>query len=818
MISVIFTIIFILAAGASGYATYYFFEIKNNQILTYVCLSLFVAFLVVAFILAVNASVNRLKRDRRNLIHKLEKWRDISYHVNEAGDNVFNKLPIGILIYEFDHTCHITWVNKHTSVIFNGIHLPDLPVEDASVELYDNIINNKDSFIVNINSKAYDVVHDAQNKTIYLFEVTERETIKKRYNERITAVGVIEIDNLDESLKKFDLQEKATIRGKILSEISEYFTKYHCHLESAFDDKMVIVMDKKSLLDMRAEDFSFLKRIREIASENKLKSSVSMGIACYDNDYDELGAIAQNALELAIKRGGDQIVINVEGEKIQYVGGNTNSVEKNTLVEARMQTTSLKEAVEGSDKVFVMCHNFADCDAIGSMIGAYYMAKSSIADVKMVFNPEKADVTVKKIFNELKETPIYSDFITLDVALEAITPTSLLIVTDTQSPKLVMFKELLEKAQRLSVIDHHRAGDDGYSNYLTYYVETSASSTVELVSEMLPFYDAKIKLSNLEASIMLAGIVVDTNNFTMRAGARTFEAAATLREMGADMIYVRKILQEPLTSERIIAEAVSKATVYGEIFGIVCLDEEMTIPDRTTLAKISDKLLTIEGVDASFTIGRINSELVGISARSLGNAINVQLIMEQMGGGGHFNSAASQVKGSTILEVKDKLEELLRIQYVEGGTGEMKVILTQDVKGKGKKNDIIDVANGYANYLINNKLALPANQENIDKVEQEIETDRIATERKRAVLKKFAEDIEGRLITIQLKVGANGKTFGSITSKQVSEELHTQTGILIDKKKIELPGDINSIGIFTAVVKLDVDIVAHFEIKVEEKK
>mgnify|MGYP002623935463 CR=1 FL=1 len=631
--------------------------------------------------------------------------------------------------------------------------------------------------------------------------------------------SIDEIDNLEESLKRYDMQEKNNLRGEILGEISDWISTYNCYLQSSSEDRMIILFDKDALNKMITDKFSVLSKVRDISQKNRLKTSVSMGIACYDIEYDELGSIAQNALELAERRGGDQVVVNLQGEKIQFFGGNTNSLEKNTLIEARMQAISIKDAVEGSSNVLIMCHNFADCDAIGSMLATYHMVSRSERDVKMVFDPKKGDVTVKKIYEILKQYPeIMKGFVSLEEALVLLEPTTLLIITDTQSPNLVMFRELYDKASRLSIIDHHRAGDEGYSNYLTYYVESSASSAVELVSEMFMFYDPSISFTPVEASVMLAGIIVDTNNFTMRSGTRTFEAAATLKSMGADMTFVRKLLQESLESEKVLAEALMRAEIYGNKFGIICLDENQFVEDRTTLAKISDKQLTISGVEAAFTIGRISPTLVGVSARSLGDSINVQTIMEQLGGGGHFNSAATQLKNVSIDDLNKQLREILRVEYVEGGSGIMKVILLEDVKGKGKKNDIIDVANGYGNYLVTNKLALAATDENIKALEEQIEKEKTEAINRKKLLMKIRDEIDGKSIVIKIKVGAGGKSFGSITTKLVCDEFEAQNNIHLDKKKVELPGDINSIGIYTATVKLDTDIVAQFVINVEEKE
>ncbi|HRF70058.1 MAG TPA: 50S ribosomal protein L9 [Candidatus Pelethenecus sp.] len=234
------------------------------------------------------------------------------------------------------------------------------------------------------------------------------------------------------------------------------------------------------------------------------------------------------------------------------------------------------------------------------------------------------------------------------------------------------------------------------------------------------------------------------------------------------------------------------------------------------MAKISDKLLTIEGVEVSFTIGRIDKNLVGISARSIEN-INVQIIMEEMEGGGHFNAAATQIKGITVEEAKERLLQILKRDYIETGDGKMKVILIADVKGKGKKNDILDVANGYGNFLLTNKLAIMATDENLKKLASDQEQERINNENRRAVLEKLKTEIQDKFISVYIKVGAEGKNFGHITTKYICDEFEAQTGIHLDKKKVELPAELNSVGIFTANVRLEKDIIATFEINVIEK-
>lgn len=749
------------------------------------------------------------------LENRLNVWNSISHHVSAAGDEAFTKLPIGIIVY--DSSMEVKWANDYAKQVFKD-NLINSSLNSITSGFIEEIKEGKEQMLITAYESTYDVVHNVENQILYFFDVTYREETLRKYNNRITAFALIDIDNLEESLKRYDMQEQTNIRGQILGVISDWLRNNGCCLENLSNNQMLAVFDHEALNKMIADKFSVLNSVRAISDKNHLKASMSMGVACFDVEASELITLAQNAVELAAKRGGDQVVVNIQNQKIQYFGGNTNSLEKNTLVEARIQTMALKEAIENSSNVLIMCHNLADCDAIGSMLGVWYLASTSTKDCKMVFEPKLADVTVQKIFEQIKKhsnKTIYNGFITKAEAKDLIKPDTLLIMTDTQSPRLAMFPDILAEVKNVSVIDHHRASDAGYSETISYYVETYASSTVELVSEMFLFYNKSFELDPFVASIMLAGVVVDTNNFTYRTRTRTFEAASTLNTMGADMVLVRRMLRDSYEEEKRLAEAMVNAMIYEKRFAIVAEPNDTIIPDRTTLAKISDKLLTIEGIEVAFTIGRIDKDTVGISARS--NDINVQIIMEEMEGGGHFNAAATQLKGTTVEKARERLLEIIRRDYVDTGDGKMKVILISDVKGKGKKDDILEVANGYGNFLINNSLAVLASEENLKKLAQAKEEEKIATENRRNVLEKLKTEIQDKFISVYIKVGADGKTFGHITTKYICEEFENQTGIHLDKKKVELPAEINSVGIFTANVRLDKDIIATFEINVIEK-
>ena len=800
----------LLASAVSVYFFIYFHETNEIASLIFLIAAFVVMIICVVFFMMFINRNNAAKIESLNT--RLKLWSNVSYHVTQAGDEVFNELPIGVLVYDENYI--IKWANEYSKKVFNST-LVELSLSVISETLLKGVIASNNTMLLNFSDRNYDVVHNTENNVLYFFDVTKREAIIKRYDERLPVIGVIGLDNLEESLKRYDVQEKNTIRGEILGEISDWVGSFGCSLQVLSNDRMIIISDKESLQRMIDDKFSILSKVRDISSKNRLKSSISMGIACYDIEHNEIGSLAQNAIDLAEKRGGDQVVVNIQGQKIQYFGGNTNSLEKNSLLEARVQAQALKEAVETSSNVLLMTHNLTDCDAIGSMIGVLYLVLSSNIPVKMVFEAKNADVTVNKLYADLINTKLKEYFITYDEALDLIKPTTLLVVTDTQSPKLAMFPSLIEKVERISVIDHHRASDDGYKKLETSYIETSASSTVELVSEMFMFYNDGIEINPFIASIMLAGMILDTNNFTFRAGSRTFEAAATLKSMGADMVTVRKLLRDPIDVEKIIAKALMGAEELGNGFVVVSLGHDVTT-ERTLLAKISDKLLSIENIETAFTIGYLDENCIGISARSM-EKTNVQVIMEEMGGGGHFNSAATQIYDSNIDDVRVELIELLKREYINVGDGKMKVILLSDVKGKGKKDDVIEVANGYANYLITNKLAVQATDSNLQNLAKEKEQEQIYQQNRRNVLEKLKTEIQDKFISLYIKMGADGKAFGSITTKLVCDEFEAQTGIHLDKRKVELPSEINSVGIFTASVKLDKDIVATFEIRVFEK-
>lgn len=792
----------------SGYDSQKLIQIVVYLAVVAVCLALITA-LTYSFI----SSAQRKKI--KWLETKLEVWNNTSYHVKKAGDVAFNELPVGIVLC--DEKYEIKWANQYAKQIFQS-KLMERPLQSIHTELYNQVKENQEHIMVSIYDKTYDVMFRKEDLLLYFFDVTEREKIKVRYKERTTALGIIYLDNMEQSLAELDVQQRSELRGKYLGEISDWITNAGGYLKSYSDDRSIIVLDYGQLQTMIKSRFDILNRIREISEENELRVTASMGIACWDVKYEELGTYAQNAIELAEKRGGDQVVVNIQDERIQYFGAKTNAQEKSSKVLVRVMAQTLMEHIEKAGNVLIMGHTNTDTDSYGGTLALLKICLSIRNDVRVVIDRPKCDKTVQKLLDltAKEHVGITKYFVTPKEALDLMDDNTLLVVVDTQSPKIVMNADVLAKAKKLAVIDHHRRGEVTYENPIFNYVEPYASSSTELIVEMIPFVNKKVEISALEATLMLAGIIVDTNNFTFRTGSRTFDVASQLKEFGADMIKARTFLREDIDRRKEIAEIETSAEILFSKYAVVKIPKAQTM-DRVLLAQVADRLLEIDGVSASFAIGQLEENLIGISARSY-EGVNVQIIMEELGGGGHLNGAAAQLTDTTIEEAYKMLFDILEKEELQEGEEKMKIILKEEVKGKGKKDDIVEVADGYANFLIGQGKAIAATADNLKKLKEDKEKEAAEAEHQLQILNKLKDEINNKPINVYIKIGDDGKLFGSVTTKQIAEEFEKAYGIHIDKRKIEIQTEINSLGIYEAEVKLHKDIEAKIEVHVVEKK
>lgn len=759
--------------------------------------------------------------------NRLDAWSDTSYHVANVNDDTIENLDIGFLTYKENAygSFEVSWANNYLKEqLKSGLEGEDLFEVVPNLE---SIFNTKaDFFKTKIEDKYFKIEIKREINGLYFFDITEFELLERKYDNRINALAMISIENLEQASKNMDISEQQAYLGEILKTISDYFTERGGYLQNYDDDQILVVLDKENVKEFQNDKFSILDKVKSLSNNKRVSATLAIGVACFDTDALEVAENAKSALRLAEKRGGDQAVVNVQNEEVKFYGGKTNAIASSSLSEARNMALELKKLVDSSSKVYIMGHYNADADCFGSMLAILNMCLSSNKDAYIVLENERADETILPLIDQIEDENNESKASLRIISRKKVNvdERTLLIICDTQSPNILMFKDLYEEfipvkigdeeKKRVVVIDHHRVGDVGFDNIALSYVSTSASSTVELVTEMLQFYgDKKVNLTPIEATCMLAGIVIDTNNFTFRTTERTYEVASIILSFNADMILVKTISRLPFEREKEIATAVMNADIYLGRYAIASIDSKEN--DRSFLAQIADKLMTISGIDASFVIGNIGENLTGISARSYGK-INVQVLMEQMDGGGHLNNAATQVKDKSVAEVKEQLIEVIKNNEDEDDKI-MKVILLQDVKGKGKKNAIIDVANGYGNYLLTNKLAIMATDENIQAVNDQIATEKDQEKRSYEVALKTKEEIESKKVTVYIKLGADGKAFGHVTTKAICEELEKQTGIQIDKRRLTLPSEINSVGLYKASYEVYKDVKASLAVNVEKE-
>jgi len=745
---------------------------------------------------------------------KLKDTQDTLKQKNIAEKIVAERLPVGIMIYDEDY--YIKWANKHAKDIFENI-LVLRNISTLSNELFKNITSPhaKDEAVYRIYTNDYETKIDFDNRIIFFFDVTERELVRNKYDASTDVIAVINLDNLDDALSVLDVSERSYIQGKYLGALVEWARTSNFFLTPVNNSRLIAYMNKEDLVKLVNTEFAILNTINNISKEHNLLVTMRSGIACAHIKLNELGKIAKDALDLALSRGGDQIVVNIEGNDLQYFGGNTNTAEKRTRITTRINTQKLERLFAETNRVFIIPHRHADTDALGSALGALKIATTFKKEAYIILDKENMDKTVRKIIQliEYEYVSLIDKFISTSQAYDMITREDLIFLVDHHSYGQTVDERIINKSKNLVIVDHHRKLKDAIPDAMISHIEPYASSSVELISEMIDQSSREVILNPLEATIMLSGIIVDTNNFMYRTGSRTFEASALLRRFGADTFKVKTILREGLQEIQLKSQLLSKAEVYHKKFSVVIVPKSIDT-SRTLLARVADVLLEIEDTVAAFAIGELTEGKVGISARSL-EGFNVQVIMEKFNGGGHLNNAGAQVKASNPILIKEKLVGLLEEAIQEEKP--MKVILIKDVKGKGKKGDVIDVANGYGNFLLSNKSAIEATNENLGSLEAETQKKESDERKLLEQMTELKSKIEGLPVKVFVKIGENGKLFGKINSKQIDTEFKKQNGYELDKRKIQLKSNISSLGSYKVEVKLHKDVTAIIDIQVIEE-
>ena len=591
------------------------------------------------------------------------------------------KVPYGVL----DEHGRFLWVNhqlkeltgtspimKSVDHFFKEIDCEHLPKDDEKVIVnvkYDKYIFRAElaRIVVDDFSTENQLVDigsiDNTLVTIYLFDETEIRRYMKENQEQRLVCGTIFIDNYDEALESTEEVRRSLLTALVERKITKYMQGYDAIIHKTANDRFQFVIQQKYLPMIQSSKFSILDEVREINIGNDLPITLCIGVGVNGANYAQSAEWSKNAIDLALGRGGDQAVVK-DGDRISYYGGKTKQVEKSTRVRARVKAHALKQLLAGKETVMIMGHKIGDADSFGASIGMYRIARTLNKRTHIVINTETT--SVKAIKSEFMNNSNYEPdmFINASKAMEMIDENTVLIVVDVNRPSMAESSELLALAKTIVVLDHHRQSSDSIDNALLSYIEPYASSACEMVAEIMQYIADGIKLRPVEADAMFAGVLIDTNNFMNKTGARTFEAAAYLRKSGADIVKVRTKFRDDLTTYKVRADAVSRATIFDSIFAFAeCRAEGMENP-TVIGAQVANELLNITNINASFVFTEVKGR-VYISARSY-EEINVQLVMEKFGGGGHSAIAGAQIDGISVEAAMTKVKMQLRMMQNEG--------------------------------------------------------------------------------------------------------------------------------------------------------
>lgn len=515
-------------------------------------------------------------------------------------------------------------------------------------------------------SEKEEVVQMPQGKeyfiTLYLNDVTELNSyIKENEDQRLIA-GLIYIDNYDEIMESVEEVRQSLLAALIDRKINKYIGDEDGIVKKLEKDKYFIVIRKESYRKFEADKFSLLEDVKQVNIGNERPASLSIGLGLNTTTYAQSYNYARMAIDLALARGGDQAVAK-DCQSITYFGGKKEQTSKNTRVKARVKAEALREFIAGKDQVMVMGHKIADADSLGACMGIYRAVKALGKRAYIVMNENTS--SIRPLYDEILESASYEKdlFITSDQALDRFNDSTMVVVVDTNKPQLTECPELLRRSKIIAVLDHHRQSSTGIENAVLSYIEPYSSSTCEMVAEVLQYIVEDIRVPSVEADCLYAGIMIDTRNFMNRTGVRTFEAAAFLRRCGADITRVRKMFRDDIESYRAKAEAVRLAEVYRQEYAIAECPSDIDSP--TVLgAQTANELLDINGIKASFVL-TVYNERIYMSARSI-DEVNVQIIAEKLGGGGHINAAGAQFDHTDVEEAINTLKETIDQMIAEG--------------------------------------------------------------------------------------------------------------------------------------------------------
>lgn len=625
-----------------------------------------VVFIIFIYIVFHNWRIRDIRRKEWN-----KYIQDLAVDIDEVTKKAILNLPLPLCILEFDGS--ITWYNTRFHEMTEkedtlGMNIENLvknidlrKVLNENKELYTNIkYKGRDYTIV------YNVIKSDQGEKakylmmLYWIDKTEYLNLESKYNEEKNVIATIQVDGYDEVLQSAPEERRPLINVEIDKILASLEVSCNGALEKTSKDKYFLVLSKNELDKLEADKFSILDKIREINQENNLPVTISMGIGIEGKTINENFKLAQGALDLALGRGGDQAVIKTKDKSIFY-GGKSKAVEKKTKVKSRLIGHALREIILESKEIYIMGHKYPDMDAMGAAVGIYDICKSCNKNANIVLNA--SNDSIDEFVNRIKNSNYYTNvFISKDDAIKNCTKDTLVIVVDTHRPNFTECPELLKMSEKIVVIDHHRRGVEFINDTVLLFHETYVSSTCEMVTELVQYMEEDVKINKLTAEGLMAGISLDTKNFAFKTGVRTFEAASYLKKAGADTIEVKKLFNSNLEDFITKAEIIQSTKVINNKICLAYCNADIN-NINIVVAQAADELLSIKDVEASFVLGKTKSGTIFISARSLGS-INVHVLMEKLGGGGHIDIAGAQLENVSLEEGYKMVSDIIK-QYLE---------------------------------------------------------------------------------------------------------------------------------------------------------
>ncbi|NBK47365.1 DHH family phosphoesterase [Staphylococcus delphini] len=582
---------------------------------------------------------------------------DLSGKISVGSDRAVKTMPLGLIV--LNENDQIEWVNP-----FMSERIERNVISDPINEVYPNILKQLEKakeIEIADGAYAYRVRYSEKEHILYFIDMTEEATIQQAYDDQQPIIATLFLDNYDEITQNMNDTQRSEINSMVTRVISRWAQEHNVYFKRYSSDQFIAYLNRRILRELEETKFDILSQLREKSVGYRAQLTLSIGVGEGSENLIDLGELSQSGLDLALGRGGDQVAIKNMNGNVRFYGGKTDPMEKRTRVRARVISHALKDILLEGDKVIVMGHKRPDLDAIGAAIGVTRFAMMNNLEAYIVLNESDIDPTLRRVMDEIDEKPELKErFVTSDDAWNMMTSRTTLVVVDTHKPEMVIDENILNKANRKVVIDHHRRGESFIASPLLVYMEPYASSTAELVTELLEYQPTEQRLTRLESTVMYAGIIVDTRNFTLRTGSRTFDAASYLRAHGADTILTQHFLKDDI--ETYINRSELIRTVKLQENGIAIAhgpDDKIYHP--VTVAQAADELLSLDGVEAAYVVARREENLVGMSARSLGE-FNVQLTMEALGGGGHLTNAATQLEGVTVEAAIEKLQQAINEQ------------------------------------------------------------------------------------------------------------------------------------------------------------